>query len=235
MLSEAPKEHNFFKCPSPAPGATLGAHDTRPLGVCAMSHVLPALSACAPHAPVFASSYGTLGKTTSVAPGGSGCGGGEPSGREMSWRSSHLDGQRRRRHHRRVWTGGWAPLQPLLDHPSGKGAPLSLGHRGPPCACARAPRAVGSQLAVPLPGRSEREREREGKPVLSMRCHAAAGTACSDHAGAPSGGGLVEQLGHHNTAPLDHLDLVGGRLGLGLKLGLGFGVTVTVGGLGGRG
>ena len=197
--------------------------------------VLPALSACAPHAPVFASSYGTLGKTTSVAPGGSGCGGGEPSGRKMSWRSSHLDGQRRRRHHRRVWTGGWAPLQPLLDHPSGKGAPLSLGHRGPPCACARAPRAVGSQLAVPLPGRSEREREREGKPVVSMRCHAAAGTACSDHAGAPSGGGLVEQLGHHNTAPLDHLDLVGGRLGLGLKLGLGFGVTVTVGGLGGRG
>jgi len=218
MLSEAPKEHNFLiKCPSP--GATLGAHDTRPLGVCAMSHVLPALSACAPHAPVFASSYGTLGKTTSVAPGGSGCGGGEPSGRKMSWRSSHLDGQRRRRHHRRVWTGGRAPLQPLLDHPSGKGAP----------------RAVGSQLAVPLPGRSEREREREGKPVLSMRCHAAAGTACSDHAGAPSGGGLVEQLGHHNTAPLDHLDLVGGRLGLGLKLGFGFGVTVTVGGLGGRG
>lgn len=39
---------------------------------------------CAAHAPVFASSYGTFGKTVSIAPGGSGCGCGEPSGRKMS-------------------------------------------------------------------------------------------------------------------------------------------------------
>ena len=174
MLSEAPKEHNFFLFSSARaqPQGLHWAHTTLDPSACAPCRtVLPALSACAPHAPVFASSYGTLGKTTSVAPGGSGCGGGEPSGRKMSWRSSHLDGQRRRRHHRRVWTGGRAPLQPLLDHPSGKGAPLSLGHRGPPCACARAPRAVGSQLAVPLPGRSERERARgQASPEHAVPC-----------------------------------------------------------------
>ena len=56
------------------------------------------------------------------------------------------------------------------------------------------------------------EREREGKPVLSMGCHAAAGTAWSDHAAAPSGRGLVEQLGHDDAAPLDHLDLVRGTV-----------------------
>ena len=171
MLSEAPKEHIFFKCPSPAPGATLGAHDTRPLGVCAMSHVLPALSACAPHAPVFASSYGTLGKTTSVAPGGSGCGGGEPSGRKMSWRSSHLDGQRRRRHHRRVWTGGWAPLQPLLDHPSGKGAPLSRAQRAAVRMCQGA--SGRRQPASRATAGTIRERERargQASPEHAVPC-----------------------------------------------------------------
>ena len=62
--------------------ATFWAHDTHStVGVAATCAACPLY---APHAPVFASSYGTLGKTASIAPGGSGCGGGEPSGRKMS-------------------------------------------------------------------------------------------------------------------------------------------------------
>ena len=176
MLSEAPKEHNFlfflFSSARAQPQGLHWAHTTLDPAACAPCRtVLPALSACAPHAPVFASSYGTLGKTTSVAPGGSGCGGGEPSGRKMSWRSSHLDGQRRRRHHRRVWTGGWAPLQPLLDHPSGKGAPLSRAQRAAVRMCQGA--SGRRQPASRATAGTIRERERargQASPEHAVPC-----------------------------------------------------------------